>query len=76
MSVPRISFSGWTYFDYQKENAHFSVLSSVSNFNMNRVSYMLYGDSTLSGGTIIWDFAQHEIETWAALGVGVPIFGS
>jgi len=52
----------------------YAVLSSVSNFNMNRVSYMLYGDSTFTGRTIIWDFAQHEIERRPLLGWGYQSF--
>jgi exopolysaccharide production protein ExoQ len=50
------------------------VLSIVSNFNMDRVSYMLYGDSTFTGRTIIWDFAQHEIERRPLLGWGYQSF--
>jgi exopolysaccharide production protein ExoQ len=51
-----------------------AVLSSVSNFNMNRVSYILYGDSTFTGRTIIWDFVQHEIERRPLLGWGYQSF--
>jgi O-antigen ligase len=50
------------------------LLSSVSNFNMGRISYMLYGDSTLTGRTIIWDFAQHEIDRSPLLGWGYQSF--
>ena len=50
------------------------VLSSVSSFNMNRVSYILYGDSTFTGRTIIWDFAQNEIERRPLLGWGYQSF--
>ena len=50
------------------------VLSSVSNFNMNRISYMLYGDSTLTGRTIIWDFAQYEIDRSPLVGWGYQSF--
>jgi exopolysaccharide production protein ExoQ len=50
------------------------VLSSVSSFNMNRVSYMLYGDSTFTGRTMIWDFAQDEIERRPLLGWGYQSF--
>jgi len=50
------------------------LLSSVSNFNINRISYMLYGDSTLTGRTIIWDFAQYEIERRPILGWGYQSF--
>jgi exopolysaccharide production protein ExoQ len=52
----------------------YAVLSSVSNFNMNRISYMLYGDSTFTGRTIIWDFAQYEIARRPLLGWGYQSF--
>jgi exopolysaccharide production protein ExoQ len=50
------------------------VLSSVSNFNMNRLSYLLYGDPTFSGRTLIWDFAQSEIARRPLLGWGYQSF--
>jgi O-antigen ligase len=50
------------------------VLSSISNLNINRISYMLYGDSTLTGRTIIWDFAQYEIARSPLLGWGYQSF--
>jgi O-antigen ligase len=50
------------------------LLSSVSNFNMNRISYILYRDSTLTGRTIIWDFAQSEIDRSPFLGWGYQSF--
>jgi exopolysaccharide production protein ExoQ len=52
----------------------YTVLSSVSNFNMNRLSYMLYGDSTFTGRTIIWDFVQFEIARRPLLGWGYQSF--
>jgi exopolysaccharide production protein ExoQ len=53
----------------------YAVLSSIiSGFNMNRVSYMLYGDATFTGRTIIWDFAQFEIERRPLLGWGYQSF--
>src|SRR5271166_701048 len=52
----------------------YALLSSVSNFNINRISYMLYGDSTLTGRTIIWDFAQYEIDRSPLLGWGYQSF--
>jgi exopolysaccharide production protein ExoQ len=52
----------------------YMVVSSVSNFNMYRVSYILYGDSTLTGRTIIWDFAQYEIARRPLLGWGYQSF--
>ena len=50
------------------------VLSSVSNFNVNRLSYMLYGDSTLTGRTIIWDFVSAEIARRPLFGWGYQSF--
>jgi exopolysaccharide production protein ExoQ len=52
----------------------YMVVSSLSNFNMYRVSYILYGDSTLTGRTIIWDFAQYEIARRPLLGWGYQSF--
>jgi|ERR1700722_4999403 len=52
----------------------FFVLSNVSNFNMGRISYMLYGDSTFTGRTTIWDFARIEIERRPLLGWGYKSF--
>jgi O-antigen ligase len=50
------------------------LLSSVSNFNVNRLSYLLYGDSTLTGRTVIWDFALSEIARKPLLGWGYKSF--
>jgi exopolysaccharide production protein ExoQ len=50
------------------------VLSTISSFNMNRISYMLYGDSTFTGRTVIWDFVQQEIERKPLLGWGYQSF--
>ncbi len=52
----------------------YTVLSSISGFNMNRVSYILYGDPTFTGRTIIWDFAQYEIDHRPLLGWGYQSF--
>jgi exopolysaccharide production protein ExoQ len=52
----------------------YAALSSVSNFSVNRLSYMLYGDSTLTGRTIIWDFANLEIARRPLLGWGYQSF--
>ena len=46
----------------------YAVLSSVAGFNMNRLSYSIYGDSTFSGRAIIWDFANYEIARKPLLG--------
>ena len=50
------------------------LVSSISPLNMQRVSYLLYGDSTLTGRTIIWDFVQYEIARRPFLGWGYQSF--
>jgi exopolysaccharide production protein ExoQ len=52
----------------------FVLLSSVSNFNFERLSYMLYGDSSLTGRTVIWDFADTEIARSPLVGWGYQSF--
>ncbi len=52
----------------------YTIVSYISNFTMNRVSYILYGDSTFTGRTIIWNFAQYEIERKPFLGWGYQSF--
>jgi exopolysaccharide production protein ExoQ len=50
------------------------ILSHVSGFNMYRVSYILYGDSSFTGRTVIWDFASWEIDRRPFLGWGYQSF--
>jgi len=51
------------------------VLNQISpNINTGRLSYMMYGDSTFTGRTIIWDFAQREIDRRPLLGWGYQSF--
>ena len=50
------------------------VLSKLSGFNIYRLSYMLYGDLTFTGRTIIWDFANYEIDRRPLLGWGYQSF--
>jgi O-antigen ligase len=50
------------------------LLSSVSGFNMNRVSYMLYNNPDFSGRIYIWDFVQREIARRPFLGWGYQSF--
>jgi exopolysaccharide production protein ExoQ len=50
------------------------IVSSISNFSVNRISYMLYGDSTFTGRTVIWDFAQYEIARSPFVGWGYQSF--
>jgi exopolysaccharide production protein ExoQ len=52
----------------------YALLSSVSNFGIERISYMLYGDSSLTGRTVIWDFANFEIARKPLLGWGYQSF--
>ena len=52
--------------------AVFSNLSSTDIFG--RISYILYGDSTLTGRTIIWDFAKYEIARRPLFGWGYQSF--
>jgi exopolysaccharide production protein ExoQ len=52
----------------------FILLSSVSNFNFGRLSYILYGDSSLTGRTVIWDFADSEIARSPLVGWGYQSF--
>jgi exopolysaccharide production protein ExoQ len=51
------------------------VLSTVSpHYNLNLISYKLYGDGTFTGRTIIWDFVQSEINLRPLLGWGYESF--
>lgn len=52
----------------------YAALSSVSNFSVYRLSYMLYGDSTITGRSIIWDFVSSEIARRPVLGWGYQSF--
>jgi O-antigen ligase len=52
----------------------YALVSSVSGFNMNRVSFILTGDSTFTGREIIWYFADSEIARRPLLGWGYQSF--
>jgi O-antigen ligase len=52
----------------------YAVLSNLSGFNMNRLSYILYGDSSFTGRQVIWDFANYEIGRRPLLGWGYQSF--
>lgn len=54
--------------------ACYILLSNVSGFNMHRVSYIIYGDSTFTGRTFIWDFVNSEIARRPLLGWGYQSF--
>jgi O-antigen ligase len=51
-----------------------ALSSFVSSFNLYRLSYMLYGDSTITGRSTIWDFASFEIARRPLLGWGYQSF--
>ena len=46
----------------------------MSGFNVYRLSYWLYGDSTFTGRTTIWAFVNREIELRPLLGWGYQSF--
>lgn len=50
------------------------VVSHVSNFTMDRVGFMLYGDSSFTGRTVIWDFVRTEIDRSPIVGWGYQSF--
>jgi O-antigen ligase len=52
----------------------YTIVSSISGLDMTRVSYWLYGDSTFTGRTSIWDFAFSEIARRPLLGWGYQSF--
>lgn len=52
----------------------YTILSSVSNFNTSCLSYMIYGDLSLTGRTVIWDFISAEIARQSLFGWGYQSF--
>ena len=52
----------------------YDIVSSVSGFTLNRVSFMLSGEPTFTGRTVIWDFASFEIAKRPLLGWGYQSF--
>src|SRR5262249_24977342 len=52
----------------------YSILSGISGFNLNRLSYILFGDPTFTGRTVIWDFVAYEIQRKWLLGWGYQSF--
>jgi exopolysaccharide production protein ExoQ len=53
----------------------YTILSQVSHVDlMGRVAFILYHDSTLTGRTVIWEFAQYEIGRRPLLGWGYQSF--
>jgi O-antigen ligase len=52
----------------------YAVLARISGFSSNRLSYMLFGDSSFTGRTMIWDFASQMIDLRPLLGWGYQSF--
>jgi exopolysaccharide production protein ExoQ len=52
----------------------YMVLTLISNFDVYRISYYLYGESTFTGRKIIWDFVNYEIGRKPLLGWGYQSF--
>ena len=52
----------------------YMMISTFTGINSNRISYMIYGDSTFTGRTIIWDFAKFEIARSPLVGWGYQSF--
>jgi exopolysaccharide production protein ExoQ len=51
------------------------VISHVApHYNLGLLSYKLYGDSTFTGRTFIWDFVQQQIDLRPLLGWGYESF--
>jgi exopolysaccharide production protein ExoQ len=50
------------------------ALTLVSNFDVYRISYYLYGESTFTGRKMIWDFVFYEIGRKPLLGWGYQSF--
>jgi exopolysaccharide production protein ExoQ len=52
----------------------YMVVSSFSSFNVYKLSYLMYGESTFTGRAFIWDFATYEIEQRPFFGWGYQSF--
>jgi exopolysaccharide production protein ExoQ len=50
------------------------VLTTLTGFSIYRISYILYGDPTFTGRSIIWEFVESEIEHRPLLGWGYQSF--
>jgi exopolysaccharide production protein ExoQ len=48
----------------------YDIVSRITGFSMNRISYMIYGNPNFSGRTIIWDLVQSEIARRPLFGWG------
>src|SRR5262245_2797099 len=54
--------------------ASYIVVSTMLGFGINRLSYAIYGDSTFTGRTVIWDFARKMIDERPLQGWGYQSF--
>jgi exopolysaccharide production protein ExoQ len=54
--------------------AGYMIFSKVTGFNMNKLSFYIYGNYDFSGRQIIWDFANNEIARRPLLGWGFQSF--
>jgi O-antigen ligase len=52
----------------------YAVLSRLMGDIISRISWHIYGNYTLSGRTVIWDFVQYEIARRPLLGWGYQSF--
>jgi O-antigen ligase len=52
----------------------YMVGSAITGVDTNRLSYMIYGDPTFTGRTIIWEFAKSEIAQRPFFGWGYQSF--
>jgi exopolysaccharide production protein ExoQ len=50
------------------------IFAQLTGFSMNRLSYMLFGDSSLTGRQIIWDYTSLEMAHKPLLGWGYQSF--
>lgn len=50
------------------------LLAAATGFSTNRISYMLYGDSSFTGRQTIWDYAATEIARRPLFGWGYQSF--
>ncbi len=51
----------------------YAVVSSVSNFNMNRIAYILYGDSSSDGAHRNLGLCAIRNGAAATFGMGIPV---
>ena len=52
----------------------YAIVSGIAGNLVNRLSWYLYGNYTLSGRTVIWDFANYEIGRRPLFGWGYQSF--